>query len=244
MLKVQRHQKIIDYLKNHEFARVEDLVLLTNASEITVRRDIIELHDKGKLKKVHGGAQSVDQEWVNTDIDVETRILENIDIKKEIAKRASALVQDNMIVYLDAGSTVGEMIPLLKGKKIIVYTHGVHHVTRLVRHGIECHLVGGDVKPATLACVGVECIQALSHYKFDLAFLGTNAVDPDFGFSTPDVNEAAVKRKIIEQAHDAYCLVDHSKFYKISKVSFADGDALKIITDIKPEGVDTSFIFA
>lgn len=228
MLKEQRHKLIIDYLRRNQFAKVEALAKLTESSEITTRRDIIELDKSGKVEKVHGGAQSKQNSYF--DIDLHRRSLEKVDFKEKIAKKASTYVCDGMTLYLDAGTTVAALIPYLHGKDVLVYTHGVHHIQSLAKFDIRVHLIGGDIKKETLACVGSSAILYLNQFRFDLAFLGTNAFDPEYGHSTPDINEAMMKQSIIANSEACYILADSTKFNKRSKVRFA-GSEIPIITN-------------
>lgn len=230
MLKEQRHQIIVEYLRRHQFGRIEDFAKLTESSEITVRRDINELDGAGRLEKVHGGAQSITDSYF--DIELKQRSAKNVEVKDKISKEASLMVEEGMSVYLDAGSTCAAMIPYLKGKDITVFTHGVHHIQDLAKAGLKVHLIGGDIKKETLACVGSSALSYLSQFRFDICFLGSNAVDPIFGHSTPDVNEAMIKQMIIRNSGVSVILVDSSKFNMKSKVSFADSSHL-IITDMK-----------
>lgn len=242
MLKAERHQKILEYLKQHHFVRVDQLAQAMQASEITIRRDIIELDQKQKLVKVHGGARSFHEKDERIDIDVYARSLANTEAKRIIAELASDHLDDKANVYLDAGSTTALLIPYLKDKNLKVFTHGVHHVEAMARLNIPCHLIGGDIKASTFASVGTASMEYLSQFHFDIAFMGSNAVDKDFGYSTPDINEAMMKRKIIENSDESYILADSSKFDKKSNVSFAD-ISIPVITDKKPPlGYDTFHI--
>lgn len=228
MLKNQRQEIILDYLTEHRYARVEDLAEITQASEITIRRDINELYEKGRLKKVYGGAEALN--LVTKDISYHKRIRENVAVKQQIAKKASELVKKGQTVYLDAGSTVHMMIPYLKNKNITVFTHAIHHVDALIEYGIETHLMGGVVKTDTLAVASTATILYLSQFRFDIAFMGANAVDPHFGFMAAEMNEGMVKKKAIEQSEKAYILADQSKFNRASNMAFADKE-IPVITN-------------
>ncbi|CAH2760659.1 DeoR/GlpR transcriptional regulator [Erysipelothrix amsterdamensis] len=234
MLKNQRHLQLIHYIDLHQFAKVEELAQLVDVSEITVRRDINELDEKGLVHKVHGGATSITIRDYSNDIELHTRNDVNSDIKDQIAKSAASLVKTNAVVYLDAGTSVSRMIPYLKDKHVTVYTHGLHHVDALVQYGIECYVIGGFVKPTTRAAVGGLSTQYLKQMNFDQAFIGFNALDVDFGFSTPDEMEAVTKSTIIAQSSQVYFIGDSSKFNKKSSVRFASSNDGILITDQDP----------
>lgn len=230
MLKKQRQELITNYLNEHRFARVDTLAKAANSTEITTRRDINELHELGLLKKVYGGAQALD--LITQDVSFTSRIDENLSVKKAIAKKASEYIKNGMRIYLDAGSSTSCLIPFLKDFDVQVFTHGVHHVNELSKYGVKTHLIGGDLKLDTLATVGASTIIYLEQFRFDIAFMGTNAIDMHQGFMTPDVTEAMVKRRIIELSEETYILADYSKFNRASNVVFAGKD-IPIITNRK-----------
>ena len=97
--------------------------------------------------------------------------------------------------------------------------------------GFNVHLIGGEIKSITEALVGEEAIEQLDRYNFTKGFFGTNGIDEQRGLSTPDMKEAAVKRKAFQQCQQRYVLTDQSKFDQISAFKFADLNKAVIITD-------------
>lgn len=235
MIKDERHFKILNYLEEHQFANVKELTELLGCSQITIRRDINELDSKGQLLKVHGGAQAKLEHMEKIDVDFSQRSTQNTKEKQAIASLTKQLVMPGQSVYLDAGTNVQLVIPHLKNMSVKVYTHGVHHITELAMHKIDTHLIGGEMKWSTLATVGSLSIEEISQFHYDVAFIGTNAFDYEFGYSTPDESEAAIKQQIIKSSDQSYILCDESKFDKKSKIRFAKVDDVILITNKKPE---------
>ena len=97
--------------------------------------------------------------------------------------------------------------------------------------GFKVHLIGGEIKAVTEAVVGEEALEQLDKYNFTKGFFGTNGIDEVRGFTTPDMKEAAIKRKAMEQCQQRYILTDQSKFDQISTFKFADLKKANIITD-------------
>src|SRR5699024_7864408 len=145
----------------------------------------------------------------------------------------ASLVQKEDCIYLDAGSTVIQMIPYLEGQDIVVVTNGITHVEALIKHGITTYLIGGIMKAKTRALVGQQAIESLNNYRFDKCFLGVNGFHPTHGYTTPDPAEAAVKRTAITLAEETYVLADASKY---KQISFA------IVTDLKSAPLITPHI--
>lgn len=146
MLKPERHQKIIAYVEQQGFVKIDDLAAVVQCSSITIRRDLHELDKNGQLIKVHGGAMALESQNTKVDVKLDMREHDHYEDKLIIAQKASQYIHDGMRIYLDAGTTIGMLIPYLQGKNIVAYTHGVHHVPELMRYNIESHIVGGMLK--------------------------------------------------------------------------------------------------
>ncbi len=107
------------------------------------------------------------------------------------------------------------------------------HVEELLKHGIKTLMVGGQVKPTTMATVGANALETLRRYCFDRAFIGMNGIDLKYGLTTPDEQEALIKETAMKLSNHKYVLVDQSKFNQIyfARVPILDG--LSIITSQK-----------
>jgi DeoR family fructose operon transcriptional repressor len=155
----------------------------------------------------------------------------NLHEKRLIAKYAAGLVEEGDCIYLDAGSTNIEMIEFLTAKDIVVVTNGLMHVAPLINKGIATYLIGGFLKAKTNAFIGRGALASLDLYRFDKCFLGVNGIHPQFGFTTPDQEEAMVKQKAISLSRESYVLADSTKFSEISFAKIADIHRAAIITN-------------
>ena len=82
-------------------------------------------------------------------------------------------------------------------------------------------MIGGLLRPSTEAAVGAAAIEAIRQYNFTKCFMGTNGIDPERGFTTPDIGEAAIKTAAMKQSYISFVLADHTKFGLISSITFA-----------------------
>ena len=107
-------------------------------------------------------------------------------------------------------------------RELTVITHAVPIAARLagLPH-LDLRLLPGRVRPTTQAAVGADTVEALSHLRVDVAFLGTNGITADHGLTTPDPDEAAVKRAIVGCGRVVVALADASKFGVETAVRFA-----------------------
>lgn len=230
MLTEERHEIILKELKKNSAVYVSDLVQKLNTSESTIRRDLNNLHKEGKLKKVHGGATILDKIIKTSDDKVSVRQTLNINEKIEIAKYAANLIEKDDFVYIDAGTTTEIMIDFIEEKGATFVTNGIQHAKKLIQNECKVFILGGEIKWATEAIIGVEAINSLKKYNFTKGFFGTNGISIERGYTTPDIIEALVKEEAINRCRNAYVLTDNSKFDEISCVTFGNINKAIIIT--------------
>lgn len=231
MLAEKRMSEIIKIVNEKKSITVQELMEEFDASESTIRRDLNTLHAEGYIVKVFGGAIANDTGYSTKDDDVEERQLLNLEDKKSIAKYAALLICDDDFVYLDAGTTTEYMIDYITSKKAVFVTNAVDHARRLVKAGFRAYLIGGELKASTEAIVGKEALISISKYNFTKGFFGANGVNTKEGFTTPELNEAMVKKAAFDKCKDAYVLCDNSKFNQISPITFAAFESAQIITN-------------
>ncbi len=231
MLAEERWSLILDVVKKQKTVSVQELTELLNTSESTIRRDLTELDHRKKLIKVHGGATCIDTQYVLSDQSMTEKYHLNSSEKEEIAEYAAALVTPEDFVYIDAGSTTERLVEAISETRATYVTNSIAHARKLLMKGCRVILPGGEVKPITEAMVGPDTIENLKKYHFTIGFWGTNGVTEEAGFTTPELNEAMVKRTAMEQTKHRYVLADKSKFDKISPVTFGEFESAVIITD-------------
>lgn len=231
MLTEKRHEIIINLLEEKGIVKLGDLVKEVDTSESTIRRDLTYLEEQGLLQRVHGGAKLINEN--SKEPTYKEKTFKNIQNKKDIARYASKFIEDNDTVFLDAGTSTYEIIPYLKDKNVFVITNGLNHIDALIENNIECYMLGGRIKSTTKAVTGSDALKCLNKFYFDKAFLGTNGIDKNCGFTTPDTDEAVLKELAVNKSNKVFILADHSKFDTKTLVKFAELDEAIIITDKK-----------
>lgn len=229
MLSEERHGIILREIVKRGISKVEDLSRLTESSESTIRRDLSYLEEKGQIKRVHGGAVLTKGRFVEESF--EEKLVHNREEKTLIAKFAASLIEDGDSIYLDAGTTVYEMTKFIDKKDIFVVTNGIDNIDALLEKDIDVYILGGKIKSKTKAVVGTNTFNELEKFRFDKAFIGINAIDIEFGLTTPDQEEALMKSKAIEVSREAFVLADSSKFNKISFTKVSDFREVTVITE-------------
>ncbi|GGA49127.1 DeoR/GlpR family DNA-binding transcription regulator [Paenibacillus physcomitrellae] len=238
MLTEERYNLILQRLHEQGIVKLQELVDLIGASESTIRRDLVDLESRRLLKRVHGGASLPGEKGKEPGIEEKT--FKNVQEKASIARMAAKLLQDGECIYLDAGTTTLAMIPFIEAQDITVVTNGLSHVEALVSKQIRSYLLGGMMKTHTKAVIGSIALQNIENFRFDKCFLGTNGVDPALGYTTPDPEEALIKRRAHELSGQTYVLADASKFGEITFAKLFDLEEAELITDRVPERWRTS----
>lgn len=200
----------------------------------TVRRDLTALERLGLVRRVHGGAVAASSLRV-----IESELSERDEAataeKGRIAKAALDLLPPaGSTVLIDAGSTTSRLVSKLPHDyALVVATHAVPLAARLTGFPhVELHLLPGRVRTTTQAAVGLDTVRALEEMRADVAFLGTNGITVSHGLSTPDRDEAAVKRAMIASARQVVVLADASKVGFEASIRFASlADVDVIVTD-------------
>ena len=230
MLAEERYNEILRLVNEKKTVTVQELTEVLDTSESTIRRDLTTLHKKGSLVKVHGGATALSVEGMTRDASLTVRRDMNIEEKVAIAKYAAALIEKDDFVYLDAGSSVDLMIDYIAEQEAIYVTNAIGHAQKLVQNGCRVFLLGGELKEVTEAIVGAQAIDSLKRYNFTKGFFGANGVHRERGLTTPDITEALVKEKAMEQCANRYVLADSTKINQISSVTFAGFEEGMILT--------------
>lgn len=208
MLTEERFAKILSILQRMGSVTVQQLMTELDASESTVRRDLNTLDANGQLVKVHGGAILKNTVYSTIDDEVVHRKEQNREAKDKIARYAAGLITAEDFVYIDAGTTTERMIDYIANRQAVFVTNAIGHAKKLAEHGCKVYILGGEFKAVTEAIVGEEAVFTLDKYNFTKGFWGANGVSLQRGFSTPELKEAMVKRKSMENCRDCYILAD------------------------------------
>lgn len=236
MLAERRFETILELLEEYKAVSVAQLCEKTGASEATVRRDLNTLAQQGRLNKVHGGAVVLESgQFEPEEPDMNTKALLHVEEKERIARYAATQVNDSDLVFVDAGTTTARMVDHLEGSKATFVTNGMDCARRLLAKGLRAYVLGGLLKPGTEAVIGAQALRSLESYNFTKAFIGANGISHSGGLTTPDMEEAVLKTRVVERAYMSYALVDSSKFGKVTAVTICPLSRVCIITDRLPD---------
>ncbi len=230
----ERQQAIASLVIANGRASVAELAQAYDVTTETVRRDLAALDKAGVLRRVHGGAVPVRALHL-VEAGVGERETTRAEHKDAIAAAAADLLpHSGATVLLDAGTTTARVAAHLPtDRELVVVTNSVPIAAHLAAiPSVSLQLLGGKVRGVTQATVGEQTLRVLDTLRVDMAFIGTNGITVRHGLSTPDSEEAAVKRAMVNSANYVVVVADSSKVGREDFVSFAPLSSVDtLITD-------------
>ncbi|MEM7115859.1 MAG: DeoR/GlpR family DNA-binding transcription regulator [Chloroflexota bacterium] len=226
MLTQQRKQYILTRLANEGRIVAKTLAQELELSEDTIRRDLRDLAKEGLLQRVHGGALPA-----STAVSPFARRQEiATDGKAAIGKAAAAMIQAGQIVLLDGGTTAVQLARHLpKNLAVTIVTHSPSIAVELVDHPVaEVILIGGKLYKHSVVTMGTAALEALSHIRADMFFMGVTGVHVQAGLSTGNLEEAYMKKALSQHAAETIVLASHEKLgvasaYQIMPITAVNG---------------------
>lgn len=207
----ERQQAILEIARRDGRVEVRWLAEHFAVTPETIRRDLTAMERRGLVRRAHGGAIPIERLGVEPAV-ADRDVLFTAE-KERIAAAALGELPDGGSVIIDAGTTTARLAALLPTDiELTVVTHSIPIAAVLAaKPNIDLHLLGGHVRPRTLATVGSWTEDALRTISADVAFLGINALSVERGLTTPDLAEARIKRSLIDAARRTVVLADSSK---------------------------------
>ena len=233
MLKRERQAYILHQVNLHNKVLSSTLSSEINVSEDTIRRDLIELAEEGKIIKVHGGALSQSfSQFHFPSSNFYSQSGKNI-----IARKAVELIEDGMCVLTGGGTTIIEMARCLPHHiRATFITGSIPAIIEYLNHpNIEVIVIGDKISKNSKITVGPESINRIRQIKPDLCFLGINAIDMKHGITDNDWEVVEVKKAMIESAQKTVCLTIAEKLNTFQPIKICDIDKIDVlITELEP----------
>lgn len=238
MLARQRQAFIMDRVREEGAVRVADLVQALGVSDMTVRRDLEVLDERGLLKKVHGGATTVTSHAMFEPGFAAKSALQQAE-KDAIADAAVALAEPGMAIGVSAGTTtyaLAQRLASVRGLTIVTNSIRVADVLFHAGRTDQTIILTGGVRTPSEALVGPFAVAALRTVHMDLVFVGVHGMDPHSGFTCPNLLEADTDRALIQAGRSLVVVADHSKWGVIGISSVARLDEADVL--ITDSGLD------
>ncbi len=226
----ERHQRILSMLAANQQVSANNLAGMLGVSRETVRRDLLDLEEIGKVARVHGGAVLPEARMEDP---FRQRMTTQIRAKSEIAKKAVSLIQPGQTIMVDAGSTTAVFArELVKVPGISVVTNSLDVATTLQAGGREVVLLGGRIAADVPATVGELTLSEIRRFEVDLCFSAPVALHPEKGAFFYDLQEAEISAAMAEQAVKTVSMAHHTKLNATSRVRSLDAEGIgTLVTD-------------
>jgi len=234
MLKRERQLKILNSLHQNKKVLSKELSVKLNVSDDTIRRDIKELANEGKLLRVHGGALTTAQ---NLYLYREGEIFDH-DKKLAISKKAVELIEDNDVLIIGGGTTNLELVSLFPSDLgVTVFTYSLPIAMRLSEHPkVNVIMFGGKVMKRAQVTVGLDMIQYISTIRADTCFLGASGLDIDTGLMEIDWEISQLKKAIINVSDKVVIMSTSEKIDTKQRFLVCGLDKIDtLITETDPE---------
>lgn len=230
-LKVERHRFIMNEINQSMSVKVSTLSEKMNVAEMTIRRDLSELEKEGLVKRIHGGARIVDDNFYNEKSHKEKQTL-NVSNKMKIAKKCSDLINEEDIIFIGSGSTNELIYEFIKNKNLSIITNSLDILMQYKDvSNIDIVLVGGRFRAKTGTFIGHFANKMMEDFHVAKAFVGVNGIHGD-NLTTANEEEGKGIHIILENAKKKYITADSSKFGVQALYNFYDiNEVDAVITD-------------
>jgi DeoR family transcriptional regulator, fructose operon transcriptional repressor len=220
MSSLTRQQAIMRLVRRAESVSVLELVDRLEASPATVRRDLVQLEEAGKIVRTHGAV--VDRRRLSGEPSFSVKRQRIPGVKRRIGRAVAERIRPGASVFVDAGTTCLEAgLVLLDRGGHTVYTNSLPLLYHANGTSGSLIGVGGEVRAISGALVGAMALDWLNHLRFDYAVIGASALEEKSGPLTTELKEAAVKKLAVARARTAILAADSSKFAEHADVAFA-----------------------
>ncbi|MEV0481216.1 DeoR/GlpR family DNA-binding transcription regulator [Streptomyces sp. NPDC050508] len=230
----QRHQELLRLLRGSGVLSIHDLTAALNVSHMTVRRDITALEKSGQVVSVQGGVRLADWTGHVPPRERASRAALEMPRKQAIAGRAAELVEDGMVVFLDAGTTCQSVVPFLVGRKdLTVVTNDFHAVLALCElPSVHTVHTGGEVDVSSGSSSGPLAARTVGALNLDLAFLSAGSWDLAHGITSFSMDKVLLKQAVMAAAGSVALLADSTKWGTVERFNVTTLDRLDtVVTD-------------
>lgn len=229
----ERRERLVGLVRRQPGIRVSELAQALAVSQGTIRNDLEALQESGRLRRVHGGAVTVDGAQPTPSSFV-ARAQSNLDAKERIARWAADLVSDGDSILLDSSTTVYRLAPFLQERRnLTVVTNGIEVARLLAQNPTNSVvLLGGNMRGDGATVAGALAERVLQELHVKLAIISATGISPEIGLTDDDLAQARLKSVMVDSADTTVALVDSSKFGKRNVAPFARVDQVaRIYTD-------------
>lgn len=218
-MKSRRQQNLIQHLSRSKWLTTEALAEMLAVSKETVRRDLNDLQQQGKILRQHGRARLIHCDNPDNGEPFGARLKSHYADKADIARHALAWISEGMTLALDASSTCFHLARQLPDLPLTVFTNSLpicHEMAKRQRIRLICS--GGTLERKYRCYVNPALVTQLKSLEIDLFIFSCEGVDEQGTMWDPDAHNAAFKTQLLQRADQSLLLIDKSKLQRASEV--------------------------
>ena len=237
MRKSTRQDQILELLKENRNVKVTDLAAQFNTSELTIRKDLNELDEKGKIYRTYGGAAQVQM----AEAPLQERRKKNEHLKRNLAVKALELLHDTDSIFIDCGTTTEQLAAQLSVfSKLSVITVGLNIISTLQPFdNITIYIPEGRIDHKAFSIVGSQAETSLQKYHGRLAFFGIDGITIEQGLLNDSYEAAAISNIMLKNSQTKVLMTDSTKFGRIAPIHLCNFDSIDIL--ITDSGIPDKF---
>jgi DeoR/GlpR family transcriptional regulator of sugar metabolism len=214
MFNEERKKRIREIIESRGMAKVSELAQSLNVSEMTIRRDLMELSAHGFIERTHGGAIAADYGLTNFEAPMVDRINHFSDEKRKIAAAINRMIGEKETIYLSSGSTTYWIArSIVNRRDLTVIVNSIINAKILAQcEGMQVIVVGGFLRRSELSLVGHIAEKTLKDLHVDKVIMGIRGIDPEYGYTSENPQELLTDRAMLNLSKNVIVVADHSKF--------------------------------
>ncbi len=224
----ERLDEILKILNKRKKITVQELTDRLNVSEVTIRKDLSFLEERGQIQRIHGGAiLAQDKESLRH---ISIRLDEHVEEKTAIARKAAEMVHEGDTIFIDSGSTCYYLAREIKNMSIRILTNSLDVMIELSESpSVSLLSTGGSFRVDARSFIGPIALETISNFQIEVAFLGTTGFSEEGIFSAQNTLEAQIKKAVIKSSRHRIMLVDHYKYRTVAFSIFARPEDIDIL---------------
>ena len=224
-----RRSRMLEYVIDNERVDVSELAGMFAVSQVTVRKDLDQLEQRGLIRREHGYAVAIAPD------NLHSRLAFHYDLKRRIAAAAAELVPNGATVMIESGSCCALLADALgrtkRGVTIVTNSTFIADYVRAAT-GVSVVLLGGDYQPESQVTVGPLVGECLQNFHVEQLFVGVDGYTIDAGFTARNHLRAAVVKAMAKRADEVVVLTESLKFPRQGAVPLLPVSAVaRLVTD-------------
>ena len=239
LLPAERQQRILEILGEEFTIRSSNLSELLCVSEMTIRRDLDALEQKGLVERTHGGAV-FRQERVAGTFHYQNSIKVNTEEKRRIAQEAASMIESNDIICIGEGTTAAMVVRFVEpAMPFTIFTNNLGVIAEMENTTAELVLLGGTYSVTTHSLAGPLTMEIIRQVNATKVFLGADGLSLSAGLTTPNFEIAVIERSMIRHTRgQVIVMADHPKFGLVAEMSVAPLKHLDVLITNRKIPVD------